>query len=448
MPLLSLAGAAALAAPRRTLATHRVHRRIDWCLIVLAGSLLLQVVPLPRLVVALISPRSGAVQEALSFARFGNAPGWLTLSIDRDSTLESLATFILAVVTFWVARAVFTRRGTRRFCQVLAVIGGTAALVAIVQRAVLPGMVLGLLRPEVPSASPFGAFVNRNHFGGWLIMIASPVAGYLIAHAHVHPQYRRGWGAALREALNTGSLLTSLAALIAVGTIFLTLSRSALAGMAAGAAGGWWLVRSRLRLGRQGAPLLFAAGAIFILALGFFFVDAERWAGRINSSFDQTAGSGGRLTIWRETLPVIRDFPLTGTGAGTYSDAMTVYQQSRIWVGSMGKWTHFNSAHSHYLQLAAEGGLLLTLPAIVAVWSLVVAGRRALAADPTQIFWVRAGAAAGLLGLAVQSVWEVPLVMPANAVMAAVLAGLVVHEPHDRGAADGRSRYAATSGTN
>ena len=44
---------------------------------------------------------------------------------------------------------------------------------------------------------------------------------------------------------------------------------------------------------------------------------------------------------------------------------------------------------------------------------------------------MRAGAAAGLLGIAVQSLWEVSLVMPANAVLAAVLAALAVHERPD-----------------
>ena len=41
---------------------------------------------------------------------------------------------------------------------------------------------------------------------------------------------------------------------------------------------------------------------------------------------------------------------------------MTVYQETRVWVGSMQRWAHFNNAHSHYLQVASEGGLLLGAP--------------------------------------------------------------------------------------
>ena len=96
---------------------------------------------------------------------------------------------------------------------------------------------------------------------------------------------------------------------------------------------------------------------------------------------------------------------------------MTNYQQTRFWVGSMQRWAHFNNAHSHYVQLASEGGLLLTVPALCALAFLWKLGRRALRADRGEMFWARVGAAAGLVGLAVQSIWEVALTMPANAVL-------------------------------
>lgn len=432
VPLLLLAGGAVLAAPRRTLAFPRAYRPLDWSLAALVCGLLLQLVPLPGTVASLLSPRADPVRSALGLSAWlGKSGAWTPLSIAAAATLEALGTVVLAILTFWVARAVFSApRGTRSACQALAVVGGAAAMLGIAQRALAPGLVLGVLPADTPAASPFGAFVNRNHFAAWLLMIAAPVGGYLIAHVNVHSQYRRGWGAALREALRTGSLLTITAVMVCVGALLLTLSRSALAGLGAAAVWGWLFARSRVEVGRQALPMLFAVLGAGVLVV-MLFVDLDAWAARINSSFELTQSAGGRVTIWRETLPIIRDFPVTGTGAGTYSDAMTVYQQSRIWVGSMQKWTHFNNAHSHYVQLMTEGGVLLVLPVAAGLWWLIVLGRRATARDRGQIFWVRAGAAAGLVGVAVQSVWEVPLVMPANAVLAAVLAALVVHERQD-----------------
>jgi O-antigen ligase len=134
------------------------------------------------------------------------------------------------------------------------------------------------------------------------------------------------------------------------------------------------------------------------------------------------------MVIWRETLPVIRDFWAVGTGAGTYAAAMLVYQQSAIWIPHLAAWAHFNQAHNHYLQVAAEGGVLVGAPVATALALLAVFLRRSLAADRTEMFWIRLGAAAALAGVAAQSVWEIPLVMPANGVLAACLAAVVLHE--------------------
>jgi ammonia channel protein AmtB len=106
---------------------------------------------------------------------------------------------------------------------------------------------------------------------------------------------------------------------------------------------------------------------------------------------------------------------------------MEHYQTSRVWVGAMQGWAHFNNAHSHYVQLAAEGGLLVSLPAMAAVLLLARTGLKVIHAEKAEIFWIRIGAAAGLIGIAVQGIWEVPLVMPANAVLCGVLAGMLLH---------------------
>ena len=98
---------------------------------------------------------------------------------------------------------------------------------------------------------------------------------------------------------------------------------------------------------------------------------------------------------------------------------------------------HYNQAHNHYVQVAAEGGILLT--GAVAAGGLLFArlAWRHLRADRSGVFWIRAGAAAGLAGVAVQSLWETGLRMPANAQLAAVLAALLTQ--HGRGAAGAES---------
>ncbi|HWI19751.1 MAG TPA: O-antigen ligase family protein, partial [Vicinamibacterales bacterium] len=277
-----------------------------------------------------------------------------------------------------------------------------------------------------PTASPFGAFINRNHFAAWMLMVAAPVAGYCIARMRTHPTRRGRWRESIGQVLSSGAIFTTVSVVMMLTVLLLTLSRSALAGLAAAALTGWVLGKPRLQIERTSVPALLGfVGAVMLIVVTF--VDVDSWASRLESSFSGNS-EFDRLTIWRESWPIARDFWLTGTGAGSYSNAMTVYQQTRVWVGAMQNWAHFNNAHSHYVQLAAEGGVLLVVPALASVVAIVTLGWRAVRADRGEMFWVRIGAAAGLVGLAAQSIWEVALIMPANAVLAGMLAGLLLYQ--------------------
>jgi O-antigen ligase len=427
-PLVVLAGLAALAAPRQTFGFPSTLRLLDVSLVALVACILVQVLPLPAAVVAILSPNSARVRSALAFVTTA-APPWTTLSIDRDATLRSVAIVALGILTFWIARGRFGAGGsTRSFCRALAVFAAVVAVLAIVQKAVTPRQILFLLPLEARSGNPFGAFVNRNHFAAWLLLVTAPVCGYLIARLHTHPLSRsRSWRDAVKQFFGSGIVLTAAAAATVTLVLLATLSRSALIGLGAAALCGWRLGRHRMRFERTRLPArLGLVGAAVLITL--FFVDVDGWAERLQQGLGVDQEGFGRITIWRETLPMIGDFWLTGTGAGTYSDAMTQYQTTRLWVNSMQRWAHFNNAHSHYLQLASEGGVLLVVPVAVALGLLLRLGRQAVQADNGEMFWVRVGAAAGLAGLAVQGIWEVPLVMPANAVLCGVLAGLMLFD--------------------
>jgi hypothetical protein len=58
---------------------------------------------------------------------------------------------------------------------------------------------------------------------------------------------------------------------------------------------------------------------------------------------------------------------------------------------------------------------------------------RALQGDASAMFWIRAGACCGLVAVAVQSLWETGLTMPANAALAALAAAIAIHQPVSHG---------------
>jgi hypothetical protein len=117
-------------------------------------------------------------------------------------------------------------------------------------------------------------------------------------------------------------------------------------------------------------------------------------------------------------------FPVFGTGLGTIGKAMLVYQTaSRPWM--------YAQAHNDYLQLLAEGGALVVIPALVVLSLVLVTIRRrlTLAADQPLTRWIRTGAVAGLAGIAAQSAVEFSLQMPGNAVVFVLLLAIAMHRP-------------------
>ncbi len=108
---------------------------------------------------------------------------------------------------------------------------------------------------------------------------------------------------------------------------------------------------------------------------------------------------------------------MTGTGAGTFGKAINVYQTAEPGYA-------IDQAHNHYLQLMAEGGAWLLLPAALAAGLFLVLAGRSLKQDLSSNYLIRAGACAGMAGVMVQSIWETGLTMPANALLFAMLAGI------------------------
>jgi O-antigen ligase len=113
---------------------------------------------------------------------------------------------------------------------------------------------------------------------------------------------------------------------------------------------------------------------------------------------------------------------LTGTGLNTYGTATVLYQ-----TGS--REVHFQEAHNDYLQLLAEGGVLLAVPVLAAMLLFVRAVRRRFkaSAGDRYDYWLRVGAVAGLCAIGLQSFVEFSLQMPGNAALFVVLAAIAMH---------------------
>jgi O-antigen ligase len=240
---------------------------------------------------------------------------------------------------------------------------------------------------------------------------------------------RTGHGAASERAdyvrsLSSGDfarpLLVASASVVMGAALLLTRSRSGVVAFAAGTVLVAVAVLRRQRTVRQRAVILIAFA---VLVLG-----SAMWAGLDNAVgkfFERNpipSAVGGRTGAWKDTVEIIRDFPLTGAGLNSYGSAMTLYQ-------SDSREMHFQEAHNDYLQLAAEGGVLVGIPVLAAIGIFVRDVRRRFREAPKDgtTYWLRVGSVVGLIAIALQSLVEFSLQMPGNAAMFALLAAVALH---------------------
>jgi O-antigen ligase/polysaccharide polymerase Wzy-like membrane protein len=399
------------------------------CLIAIAAEL----IPLPPNVRTLISPAADRIERSLVF----DLPeGRRPLSLDPAATAWALVSGLSLFLIFWSARSLFARGGAVRIVsRWIGWFGLALAIVMFLQRSMTPGLIYGLWTPitRASNPTPLGPFVNRNDIATWLMIACPIVFGYLIAR--VSSTLAERGRLDIESLADSRTLWLTAAVCFMLAALLASLSRSGLFGATA-AACVFAMVASRRVPGSRMALSL--AGVGLLIAAASFYVNVSALAERISNTLPSNLG--GRLTVWHETWPMTRDFPLTGIGVGAFERAMLVYQQSTRLI-------FFNHAHNEYLQVLVEGGWLLAVPAIlaaaVALWSIV----DRLRSDRTPIFWIRLGAASGLAAVAAQSVWDTGLRMPANAVLFAVAAAAAMFRTPVIPTSDGASsrRTAADS---
>jgi O-antigen ligase len=387
---------------------------LDLALAALLGVAALQALPLPLPLARVVSPAREGFLAATSLHSVPALPAtMLPLTIDLAATLHAWVSLLCIVATFWVARGIFARGGIRTFSTVIAWGAIVLAIVAFAQHSSGTTLVYGFWHPRDAGARPLGPFVNRNHFGTWSIMAVCLCAGYL-QWRQLAARPTGSWRASVARSLDGRRLVLQLAVGLTAAVVALGASRSALVALACAA--GYVALSARGGGGIRSRGLSLAAIASLALVGMLGYGDGERLLLRI----DQTRASGmaDRTAIWRDALPLMSDFPLSGVGAGAFGSAMRVYQTSRTY--------HYNEAHNQYLQLVAEGGVLLTVPAVIALAALLAAARRQLRREDDPLRWMRVAAAGALVGVAVQSIWETGLTLPANGMFAAALAALLV----------------------
>ena len=376
--------------------------------------LLLQWVPMPAEWVRFLSPEAAALQGA---ANFLNPDRWITLSLDPHASFVFWLKSCAYAVAFVLALAlVRTRRRLAWLCLAIVASGMLQAYYgSVMHLAKVDINVLGMPIPHSSQAS--GAYVNRNHLAGLLELSLAVGIGLMIAQLEDRPG--RSWRDFFRD---TVALLISrkaaLRLVLVIMVIALVMTRSRMGNTAFFAsllvAGVLGLALSR-HAPRGTVLLIGSLIVIDIVIVGAWF-GVERTVARIAETTVLDAEVKMDPSVY--ALQIVRDYPLVGTGGGTFYTAFTRYRGEDI--GAF-----FDHAHNDYIQFLAEtgviGSVLIGLFALAAIFCAVLAQARRR--DPLAR-GVAFGVVMGVTAIGIHSTVDFNLQIPANAFIFMILLAL------------------------
>jgi hypothetical protein len=227
------------------------------------------------------------------------------------------------------------------------------ALVGIVQKPLYSGAIYGIWELEL-GRMPFGPFVNRNHFAGWMIMVLPLTLALLSAGIDRSMRgLKPGWRYKVLWFSSPEAsqlVLIAAAAVVMALSVMLTMSRSGItAFMLSLLVMGWFAVRALDDRSRRDCRCLPLAADARRRRLGGPGGARRRFTSGDWGEFSNRRGA------WTDAWSVAQDFPAGGTGLNTYWAAALFYQRHEL--------THFFAqAHNDYMQLAAEGGAAADRP--------------------------------------------------------------------------------------
>lgn len=376
------------------------------------------VLPLPEAWVAALTPPAHALQRAAGdvpagAARFGLgiAPGasaeqWLLGA-------NYLALFWLVLVT--VAR---DRRRQRLVLGALVLSGVAQALYGSIMT--LSGIEYGFLAPKgVGHGWATGTFVNRNHLAGYLELALS--AGIALVLADLRAGTARTWRqhlAALVETLLSPRMRVRI--MLALMVVALVLTRSRMGNVAFFVAlavcGNVYILLRH--------PKYFVRSLVFFASLvlvDLLIVSEQYGLDKVVQRLEATdLRTEQRALVFRDLVPVIREYGLVGAGPGAFADAFAPHRSEDIPF-------HYDHAHNDYAEFLIETGMVgcALLAALVAttLWHALRVLRRRR--DPAAAAIAFAGAM-GLVALGIHGLVDFNLRIPAVAATLVTLMALTL----------------------
>ena len=377
----------------------------------LIGLVLVQIVPLPVSLAHVFGIRDFDAPDHSSF----------TMSAAPYQTASQFLALVTYLTAFYLVLSICAdHRAKKRFVLALLAMGVFEAFYGLVQSLTGWQQIFFYVK-KFYLEDATGTYINRNHFAGMLEMVLPFAVVYAMQHVWRLRHEITG------ETTETRKLVSSAEFPFLVFWIFMAAVLFAA------------LVSSHSRMGilsafvslisvltLAGASTLstrgrVAVGALFLLStVGLaVWVGSEPAIARFETLNAQYSRPGqDRLSIWRDTLQLIRRHPLLGSGLGSFATVYPLVQTA--FLNNV-----VDHAHCDYLEVAAEVGLPGGIVVFGSIfWVLGRTFRRCKKGSPDYDKAISVACLGSMVAILLHSLTDFNLYIPANALLFAMILGL------------------------
>ncbi len=339
----------------------------------------------------------------------------MPISIYPHATKMEFFLILIFIGMFFI----ITNTSGIRINRIMVVIAGTGFLISllgILQR--LSGTTKLYWMIESPNVFPFGPYINRNHFAGYICMVIPLAIGLFISgFTSFFSSRRQQLRLAEFQSHLFANLLLVFAAVIMTLALFLSLSRGGiLTFFVSIAAFLIIIIINRLVINNnKGVKLISFVLAILIALVSLIWFGHDAFLDWLS---DPSSPISTRIRLYQDTINLSSDFPVFGTGLGTF---LHIYRKYK----TLDDQFLYDHAHNDYLELLTDLGLagfLIVLAGIV-LFFLRVMLRWRERRDP-YVKGIALGGVCGIIAILFHSLVDFNLHVPANALLLSIILGL------------------------
>jgi len=381
-------------------------------ILIFIGFILLQLIPLPEPILKAVSPHTHEIymesQNAINqISNEQLSPqakiGSRSLSLNPYTTKNELYKIIAyALLFFLIINNINSFKKIRRMLAYIVIFAFSLSLFAIIQKLTWNGKIYWF-RELRYGGGPFGPYVNHNHYAGYMEMVIPLAIGLIFLNKDFNKK-----------------LMLGFMTIVMAGTVFMSNSRAGMVSLICSLVF-LLLMLSFTKNPKHRFPMVFLIVISLLLFLGYIGILSDSLNRIFTLTEPDRLAQELRPKVWKDSLYYFKDFPIFGSGLGTFENVFPKYK-------SFTNQMTFLFAENDYLQTLTECG---ALGFSIILWGIIVfsgAIFRYVKKDPVTICLVTS-----VVAIAIHSLFDFNLHIPANAVIFSIIISLIFAWNYARG---------------